>query len=155
RSGDRKLASAAQQITIARYAPGVFTDPETKQPAVYHADGRPVTRDNPARRDQRLMLFATGLGVTKGGRVTAGSAAPSEPAAITDPVQVFFGNPRVRESEMVVEWSGLVPGLVGVYQINLYVPWYRIRGEAVPVTLRIGGIDSQSNGPAIPTIAVE
>jgi uncharacterized protein (TIGR03437 family) len=154
RSFDRKQASPVQQITVARYAPGVFADPDTKQPAIYHEDGRPVTRENPARRDERLMLFATGLGVTKGGRVTGGNAAPAEPMALTDPLEVFFGNTKVKESEMVVEWSGLVPGLIGVYQANLYVPWYRITGDAVPVTLRIGGVDSQTSGPAVPAIAV-
>jgi uncharacterized protein (TIGR03437 family) len=154
RSSDRKLASGVQQITVAKYAPGIFADPDTKRPAIYHQDGRPVTRDNPARRDDRLMLFATGLGVTKGGRVTAGNVAPAEPLALSDPVEVFFGNPKVKESEMVVEWSGLVPGLIGVYQANLYVPWYRITGDAVPVTLRVGGVDSQTSGPAVPAVAV-
>ena len=154
RSADRKLASGTQQINVTRYAPAVFVDPETRQAAIFHRDGQPVTKNRPAGRDDRLVMYAVGLGVTKGGRVTAGNAAPLDPLAVTDAVKVFFGNPALREAEMVVEWSGLVPGLVGVYQLNLYVPWYRMQGDALPVTIRIGGVDSQKEGPAVPTVAV-
>ena len=151
RSIDKKLSTAPQQVALTKYSPAVFVDGQSGQAAIFHQDGRPVTKSSPATRDKRLTIYAAGLGATKGGRVTAGLPAPDSPLAETDPVQVFFGDPRYREAAMDVEWSGLVPGLIGVYQINLYVPWYRMRGEQ-PVTLRLGNIDSPQTGPLRPLV---
>lgn len=154
RNIDRQAASAATNVTVAKYAPAVFMY-ENGQPAILHLDGRPVTPEAKAHRDEQLVIYATGLGATKGGRVVAGDAAPSWPLAVTDKVQVFFGNPGYREAEQIVEWSGLTPGMVGLYQINIRVPGARIRGNKLPVQIRIGGINSPSSGPAVPYVAVE
>jgi len=37
----------------------------------------------------------------------------------------------------------------------LTVPGYHLRGDALPVTVRLGGVSSASTGPAAPTIAVD
>ena len=141
------------QITVAKYAPAVFVS--GTQAAIVHPDGSYVTKDNPAQRDQDLLLFATGLGATHGGVVTSGVAAPSSPLATTDPVQVFFGNPGYSQSAIIVKFSGLVPGLIGVYQINLTVPGAHMKGDAVPVSIKIGGVSSPTTGVVVPTIAVQ
>jgi len=155
RSIDTKSASAAQQITIAKYAPNIFTDPETRFAAIYHPDGRPVSKSSPAKRDEPLLMFATGLGPVKGGRMVSGNPSPSSPLAVTDPVELFFGDPRIQQAEIIVDWSGLTPGFIGVYQLNIRVPGEHIRGEALPVTLRVGGVESQKTGPAVPIVAVD
>jgi uncharacterized protein (TIGR03437 family) len=54
-----------------------------------------------------------------------------------------------------VEWSGLTPGLVGVYQVNLRVPGAHIKGDKLLVTVRVGGVDSPSSGSVLPFVAVE
>ncbi|MBI1792457.1 MAG: hypothetical protein HYR60_33460, partial [Acidobacteria bacterium] len=154
RSIDRQAAANPVQITVAKVAPAVFATADG-QPALYHADGSPVTQDRPARRDERLTMFAAGLGVTTGGRVTAGAPAPSSPLAVTQKVQVYFGDPRYKQSEVIVDWSGLLPGSVGVYQLNLRVPGFHTSGRALPITLRIGGVTSPSKGPVLPVVAVE
>jgi uncharacterized protein (TIGR03437 family) len=155
RSISQNSASMSYALTVSKYAPAVFVDPHSGQAAIYHADGSPVTKEHPARRDERLVIYGTGLGVTKGGRVTAGAPAPADPPALTEKVQLFFGRSDYREAEMIVEWSGLVAGLVGVNQINVYVPGDRLRGDALPVTVRIGGVDSPQTGPVPPRVAVE
>jgi uncharacterized protein (TIGR03437 family) len=38
-----------------------------------------------------------------------------------------------------VEYSGLAPGFVGVYQINLKVPFQSPTGLSVPLTISQGG----------------
>jgi uncharacterized protein (TIGR03437 family) len=155
RSANQKGASVSQNLTLTRYAPGILTVGASNQSAIFHANGTPVSKDRPAKRDEALMMYATGLGVTKGGRVTSGNPAPADPLAVTDKVDVFFGDPRINEAGIIVEWSGLVPGYIGLYQINLRVPGSRIRGDALPVTLRIGGVDSQKTGPVVPVISVD
>ena len=155
RALDKKSASIIQNINVGKYAPAVFADPTSKMAAVYHQNGQPVTTDDPAKRDEPLVLYASGLGPTKGGKVTSGVPSPSDPLAVTDAVNLFFGDPRIKEAGIIVDWSGLAPGLIGVYQVNLRVPGDHLRGDALPVTLRIGGIDSQKTGPAVPVIAVD
>jgi uncharacterized protein (TIGR03437 family) len=153
RSIAKKAASGSTSVSVAKYSPAVFM--ETAGPAIFHKDGRRVDRDAPGKRDELLYIYATGLGATKGGKVTAGAPSPSSPLAVTDKVQAYFGDPSYREAEVIVEWSGLVPGQIGVYQINVRIPGAHIKGKAVPVTLRIGGVSSPSTGSAAPTVPVD
>jgi uncharacterized protein (TIGR03437 family) len=149
RSIDRLAASATSSVKIAKVAPGVFVD-SSGQAAIYHSDGRPVTKNNPTTRDQKLSIFATGLGVTKGGRVTSGNPAPSSPLAVTDTVAVYFGNPLFKQSQVIVNWSGLVPGMIGVNRIDVTVPGFHTEGDALPVTIKIDGVSSPTTGPTAP-----
>jgi uncharacterized protein (TIGR03437 family) len=154
RAIDRKIAGTAQTLTLTKYAPAIFVDPATGQAAVFHQDGRPVNKSAPAGRDQRLVIYAAGLGPTKGAKIVSGTPTPATPLSVTDLVQVFFGDPTIRESEVAVEWSGLTPGFIGLYQVNVYVPWYRLRGD-LPVTIRVGGVDTPKQTPVPPVIPVE
>ena len=61
---------------------------------------------------------------------------------------------RVQE-EVIVDWSGLVPGYVGLYQINFRVPGFHEKGPDLEVVVRIGGINSSITGPVVPLVAVE
>lgn len=140
-------------VTVTKYAPAIFVS--NGQAAIYHSDGKPVTPDNPTTRDQSLTIYATGLGLTHGGTVTSGNPAPTTPLAITDPVQVFFGPQGYSQAPVIVNFSGLVPGLVGVNQINVTVPGVHMKGNTLPVTIKIGSVSSTTTGPAAPTVAVE
>ena len=153
RSLTRQAPSAAQNITISKYAPAVLVDP-SGQVALFHADGRYVTHDHPADRDEPLSLYAIGLGNPTSGRVTAGTPSPINPLAVVSGVQVFFGRTDFVQSEVIVDWSGLAPGLIGVYQMNLRVPGFHTSGDSLLVTIRLGGVDSPSTGPVVPYVSV-
>ena len=155
RAIDRQMASQTALVSVAKYAPAVFLLDKDGQPALFHKDGSLVTRDNKAKRDEPLSMYATGLGVTTGGRVTTGVGAPANPLAVTQPVQVFFGNPGYSQAAIIVDWAGLVPGLVGTYQINLRVPGNHLKGDALPIQVRIGGVFSPTAGSNVPLVAVE
>ena len=146
-------ASSSATITVAKYAPAVFVDADG--PAIFHQDGTRLDRYNPGHRDEPLTIYATGLGPTTGGKVTAGVPAPLNPLAVTGPVQVFFGDPTISDAQEIVDWSGLAPGLIGVYQINCRIPGTHLKGDALPVTLRIGGVSSPVTGLNVPTVYVE
>jgi uncharacterized protein (TIGR03437 family) len=146
-------ASSSATVTVARYAPAIFVD--ANGPAIFHQDGTRLDRYNPGQRDEEITIYATGLGPTTGGKVTAGVPAPLNPLAVTGPVQVFFGDPTISDAQEIVDWSGLAPGLIGVYQINCRIPGTHLRGDALPVTLRIGGVSSPATGPNAPTVYVE
>jgi uncharacterized protein (TIGR03437 family) len=153
RDTNRKLASLPQNVRVVRAAPSVLVDPATKQAAIYDLQGRAVNADNPTTRDRRLIIYALGLGPTKGARVAAGATSPSAPPSeIADPIKVFFGDKRYSQAEMIVEW---VPGFVGLYQINIYVPGDRLRGDNLDVTIRVGTVENRFIDAVRPTVSVE
>jgi uncharacterized protein (TIGR03437 family) len=152
RSVTGQAASGSVTVTVSKYAPAIFVD--AQGPAIFHKDGARVDRAHPANRDEPLTIYATGLGTTTGGRVTAGNASPSNPLAVTAPVTLFFGDPTIKQAAVIVDWSGLLPGSIGVYQINARVPGFHLKGDALPVTLRIGGVSSPTTGPTAAFIYV-
>jgi uncharacterized protein (TIGR03437 family) len=153
RSIANQAASATANVTVSKYAPAIFFD--NQGPAILHHDGTRVNKDHPASRDEPLTIFATGLGVTTGGKVTTGSPSPASPLAVTAPVQVFFGNPTISDAAVIVDWSGLVPGMIGVYQINCRIPGTHLKGNALPVTVRIGGVNSPTKGATAAVVYVD
>ncbi|MCU1238016.1 MAG: hypothetical protein JWP63_5983 [Candidatus Solibacter sp.] len=153
RSIGGQAASNTANVTVSKYAPAVFVDAQGA--ALFHADGTRVSQDNPGKRDERLTLFLTGMGVTTGGRVTAGVPAPLSPLSVTAPVNLYFGNPLIKEAAIIVDWSGLQPGAIGVYQVNCRIPGAHIKGDALPITVKIGGVSSPVTGKNVPQVWVE
>jgi uncharacterized protein (TIGR03437 family) len=153
RSIANQATSTSQTITVSKVAPAVFAD-SSGNALLFHADGNQVTQSNPATRDEPLTMYATGLGATTGGAVTAGVPSPSSPLAVVSGVQVFFGPPNYAQAAIIVDWVGLAPGLIGVYQLNLRIPGFHMNGNALPVTLRVGTVNSPSTGVVVPTVSV-
>jgi len=153
RSVAGQAASVSQQLAVSRFAPAVLVD-TTGQIALFHSDGSYVNKDNPANRDERLTLYALGLGATSGGAVTTGVPSPTSPLAVTGPVQLYFGNPGYAQAAIIVDWSGLTPGFIGLYQLDIRVPGFHISGDSLLVTLKVGGVSSPSTGPVVPYVAV-
>ena len=80
--------------------------------------------------------------------VPSGNAAPASPPlaeTTTKPVVTIGG----MQSSLL--FSGLVPGLVGLYQINLQVPTGVTPGNAVPLQIQMGNFTSS----AAVTIAIQ
>ena len=148
-----QAASSSVNVTVARYAPAIFVDQQGA--AILHQDGTRVDQDHPATRDEPLTIYATGLGATTGGRVTAGVPSPSNPLAVTAPVSLFFGDPTISNSGVIVDWSGLAPGEIGVYQINCRIPGDHLSGKGLPVTLEIGGVASPTTGVNVALVWVD
>ncbi len=113
--------STAQPVAIAAVSPGIFTQNQqgTGAGAILHAaDFQPVTESNPAQPGEFLLIFCTGLGPVLP-EVPSGNVAPgTEPLArtVSPPLVNIGGIP----AEVVC--SGLAPGFVGLYQVNVEGP---------------------------------
>jgi uncharacterized protein (TIGR03437 family) len=153
RSIANQAESISQQVTISKYAPAVLVD-ANGQILLFHADGSYVNKSNPANRDEPLVMYAVGLGATTGGAVTAGTPSPTSPLAVSPTAAVYFGDPSWVQAAIIVEWAGLTPGLIGVYQLNLQVPGFHISGDGLPVMITSGGVSSPTTGPVVPTVSV-
>jgi uncharacterized protein (TIGR03437 family) len=64
-----------------------------------------------------------------------GFPGPTSPLAVTSVIPIV----TLGGMSMPVEYSGLAPGLVGVYQINVKVPFKSPTGLSVPLTISQGG----------------
>ncbi len=121
-----------QQYQLIVSANGALTTPEQIQlnsgaPAVLaftsgavvaqHQDGSLISATSPAAPGEYIVIYLTGLGATTVD-VPSGSPSPSSPLAyvVNTPSLSLNGN------SVDVQFAGLTPGLVGLYQINFQIP---------------------------------
>jgi uncharacterized protein (TIGR03437 family) len=95
----------------------------------------------PVARGQFISIYCNGLGPVNGTPPLNGSPAANSPLLSTTatPVVTIGGIQAPPPS-----FSGLAPGLVGLYQVNVQVPTSVTSGDSVPVSLTIGGVTSNT-----------
>jgi uncharacterized protein (TIGR03437 family) len=109
--------------------PGIFAYNGNFAVAQRGRDGSLIGPDNPAIAGEVLVLYTTGLGPVDLD-LTDGESAPSNPLAHTeDPFQVLVDGEQCQ-----VFFSGLAPGFVGLYQVNLVLPG-DLRSGALPMQI--------------------
>jgi uncharacterized protein (TIGR03437 family) len=133
--------SAGQTVNLAQYSPGIFSanGQGTGQGAIVDANGRLVDSSNPAPAGSYISIYCTGLGPVTN-QPPSGAATPSNPLAATTATPVAM----VAGVEAQVLFSGLAPGFVGEYQINVQVPAGIASGNDIPVAISIGGVTSNT-----------
>ncbi len=121
-------APAAFQVNVEGW--------DARMPTVVRATNNLiVTPTNPVHLDDWLVIYVTGLGATMPG-VGSGLPGPAEPGLAETLVkpQVTLGG-----VSLPVAFAGLVPGQVGVYQINAQVPFKEVpTGMEIPLTISQG-----------------
>jgi uncharacterized protein (TIGR03437 family) len=83
-----------------------------------HSDFTFVNSAAPARPGETLVIYATGLGSVQVFVKTGDKAPSSAPLATT----VVIPSVSMGGLNAAVAFSGLAPGFVGVYQVNVVVP---------------------------------
>jgi uncharacterized protein (TIGR03437 family) len=133
------MPSNVQSAGVITYSPDVFVVSPT-QAAITHADGSLVSATSPAAANETVVVYATGLGPVSGAMAT-GSPASSTSLQPTSPNQVTATLGGVPAT---VSFSGLTPGFIGLYQVNVQVPANTAPGSLL--TIAIGG----GMAPAVP-----
>ncbi len=135
--------SLTTTVPVAATNPSIFAanGTGTGQGAILNADMSRNSVSNPAPLGSVISIFATGLGVTSPASVDGVPTAAVNPPLVAQPVTVSIG-----EQNAVVSYQGAAPGLVaGVSQINVQIPSSVTPGPAVPVTIAVGGTQSQNS----------
>ena len=132
-------------LTLLSGAPAVFHSATsgdlTNIPTVVRfSNGLVVTSTNPVHRGDILTIYLTGLGAVNP-PVADGVPAPVSPLSTT------LVNPSVDigGSGCPVLFSGLVPGYVGLYVLNVSVPSSTPQGLSVPLTISESGFSYKQN----------
>lgn len=106
-------AEVSGTVMLTEADPGLFNV------VVNHANGSTNGMDNPAPRGGAVIVYGTGIGPVDNTPADGAPAAPSgNPLSRgAQPVRAFFGG-----AEGTVHFSGLAPGFVGLWQLNLQLP---------------------------------
>ena len=141
-------STASGQVQVVEYLPGIFTANGSGQGQGIVVHGNSATlvaptgtygASYPSAKGEVLTMYCTGLGPVDHQPVT-GNATPGDPLART----LTLPTVTVGNVAALVTFSGLSPGLVGLYQVNFQVPANAPSGNYVPVVLSIGGVASNS-----------
>jgi uncharacterized protein (TIGR03437 family) len=129
------------EVALQREQPGIFVmDPSTSAGAILHeADYALVSSSNAARRGEVVLIYATGLGPVRNAPATGRPASSSPLSETTVTPTVTFGGATAIE----VPFSGLAPGFVGLYQVNVRIPTGAPSGS-VDVVIIISGQASKA-----------
>jgi len=132
-----------ETITVASARPGIFTTSQDGkgQGIIMDTANRLVDAANPAKAGDVVVVYCTGLGATNPA-AKSGQAAPTPPAPlakVTTPVTVTIGG-----QPAAVQFAGLTPGLVGLYQVNVQIPSGVAPGSSVPLVISQDGVPSNT-----------
>jgi uncharacterized protein (TIGR03437 family) len=137
------VQSQSVSFPVAATAPGVFYW-QNNLGIITNQDQTLNTSQNPAARGTSVTIYATGAGRTSS-QPPDGNAPPSGTLSTTPTTPtVSFGGVQQPAS-----FSGLAPGFVGLWQINVTVPSNAPVGNAVQVLVNLSGATSDSVTMAI------
>lgn len=145
---------ASEYLTVSSAAPGLFTTDATGQGQAvalnqdYTANGAA----RPERRGRYLILYANGQGRQLLDAATNQLLSlPSGYAAPASPLYYTAGAPAVKIGgiDAPVVFSGLAPGFVGLWQINVQIPAAAPTGSAVPLVIGFGDRTSRATTIAV------
>lgn len=144
-------ASAPQTVPLGPLSPGIFsvTSDGKGQGAVQIANttifAAPTgsiagAQTRPARPGEFLTIYCTGLGDVSNKPATGAPAGGSPLSATVSTPQVTIGGIAASN----VTFSGLAPGFVGLYQVNVQIPAAAPARNAVALEFTIGGVKSNT-----------
>ncbi len=142
RSTGQVLASSLTPVT--QVSPGFFTATANGrgQISALNQDNTVNSITNPIARGQIIQLYGTGLGLVSN-QPADGQPSPGGPLAEGEKPDVVINGRSVAASD--VQFSGLGPGFVGLWQLNVKIPDVVPPGNSISVLVRLQSVPSQQN----------
>jgi uncharacterized protein (TIGR03437 family) len=153
RTADTGELVAGGSLLVSSAAPGIFTANQsgTGQAAVLNQDFSINSASNPAPAGSTISIYGTGQGQVSPA-VIDGTAAGSSPLSNTIAVPTTSGTTCLNSQPSMcvavgssfgdVKYSGLAPGFIGLWQINVLIPPGTT--GVVPVRVVINGTPSNT-----------
>jgi uncharacterized protein (TIGR03437 family) len=136
--------SSTFMASVAATAPGVFTSGSLQ---IQNVSGQAISSSNPAKPGDVIVTYCVGLGPVSNQPAT-GAASSGNPLSQTqDTVTATLGGIAAP-----VQFAGLAPGYVGLYQVNIQIPGNAPLGNSIALVVTSGGVSSISAPVAIATV---
>jgi uncharacterized protein (TIGR03437 family) len=129
------LRGNSVSVSIVRMRPRILWATDTSGNVIATAGGGPSA---PIAAGSGIRLIAAGFGPVAGGAV-AGVPAPEGASVDPYPTMRFGGTLFNPAPEVTPSFAGLLPGFVGLYQIQVTIPQNTTRGTNVPVVVQGAG----------------
>jgi uncharacterized protein (TIGR03437 family) len=149
------------EVPLNTASPGLFTLSGSGSggvAAINTDDGSINAPNNAVARGHYVTVFGTGQGPVAN-PPAEGTAAPGVVPTATNPQILLGAAPNaIAVPDANVQYSGLAPTLVGVWQINVLVPANAPSGNSVPIKVLMNSIPSDntaSPGQVAATIAIK
>jgi len=137
-------ASVWDSFPLVARAPALYSTSQQGdgRAVMQHANGDFVERLKPLKPGQWAVLYANSLGAVDP-LIPAGAAAGDGTSGnpwnlVTEPVEVTIDG---RNTD--VTYQGLAPYFAGLYQLNLFTPYYDLIGD-LAIRVRVGGQESMA-----------
>ena len=130
-----ELDGVPEPIVVGTAHPGIFIASGT-QGAILNVANQVVNSANPATAGDATVIFCSGLGAVSSAAATG--QPPSAGMAGVPPVVIIGG------VTAGLQYAGVAPGFVGLYQVNVTVPSGVTPGGSVPVVLTQNGVASDA-----------
>jgi uncharacterized protein (TIGR03437 family) len=148
------ITSLPVNVALAPLAPGIFSSnsagtgqgsiliasaSSSAAPAGIAAPAGTFSGARPVTRGETISIYATGLGAVS-------NQPPTGAPAAINPLSLTVTQPSVLIGGVAgtVQFSGLAPGFVGLYQLNVQIPPDAPSGAAVPVLIDMAGTQSNT-----------
>jgi uncharacterized protein (TIGR03437 family) len=134
--------SAFDSFTVTATAPAIFSTNSqgTGQGAILNTSYQVVDTSHPATPGSTyLQIYCMGLGAVSNQPADGAPASSTTLSQTSVTPSVTIGGVTANAS-----FSGLAPGFVGLYQVNVQVPAAVAAGSAVTVSMSIGGVTSNT-----------
>jgi uncharacterized protein (TIGR03437 family) len=143
RAGSGQVLAAGEFLANV-VSPGMFTSTANgfgQIAAVNAQDGTINGPANPVARGQVISLYGTGVGPVSN-QPQDGAPAPTSPLAEGEKPDVNINGRSVPVADVL--FSGLAPGFVGLWQVNVRIPDIVAPGNSIPVVLLLRSVPSQN-----------
>jgi len=148
-------SSAAQTVPIGPQSPGIFTTTQTGKgqgavqianSTIYAAPAGSISgsQSRAVKPGEFITIYCTGMGAVNNPPQTGKPAAGNPLSTTTATPVVTIGGVSA-----TVSFSGLAPGFVGLYQVDVEIPQSAPGGGAVSLKLNVNGVDSNEVSIAI------
>jgi minor extracellular serine protease Vpr len=121
------MSSFLYTVPLATYSPGVFAVVDSQSGAV-----------GSATHGDTVVIYMNGLGPVSG-TPASGTPSPAQPLSNTGVLPTV----TIGGSTAQVNFSGLTPGSIGLYQVNAVIPANAPTGSQ-PLVVTIGGVASKT-----------
>ncbi len=149
----------AAEIALSSASPGLFVAGglQSGPASAENQDFSINSASNPAPRGTILQVYATGQGAVTGAPADGNPSSGLVPTVNTPQILLGSASTGIFVPASNIQYSGLAPGGVGLWQINFTIPSNAPTGN-VPITVFMNSISSSNTAlptQVVPTVSIK